>query len=212
MASGTLLTEQDMKDFLAQYGGTIHDQCVSLMGDTQAARDLEEKVIFSVRAKYEYKPLPANCETMLIAQCCILSSWMEPQMENMTPGAGSGAAEPPEESAAAAADVKAPAAAADEKAPAEENAPPEESRKDRADAVLDPEKTELWLPGGAPAKNIKQFSEPEDAEGDTERSGAHSVVNTVLMIALLGSIVFFLWNTGILRWLKRMLEGIFAYG
>ena len=76
MASGSLLTEQDMKDFLGEYGTLIRQQCVSLMGEPEAAKELEEKVIASIREKYEYQPLPEHCETMLIARCCILSSRM----------------------------------------------------------------------------------------------------------------------------------------
>ena len=44
MASGFLLTEQDMTEFRAEYGELIRRQCISLMGKTEAAKDLEEQV------------------------------------------------------------------------------------------------------------------------------------------------------------------------
>ena len=65
MASGILLTEQDVNTFRDEYGDLIRKQCVSLMGDTKAAKDLEERVIRYVRDKYEYQPRDdADCPVL----------------------------------------------------------------------------------------------------------------------------------------------------
>ena len=217
MASETLLTEQDMKEFLRKYGDLIRQQCILLMGDTAAARDLERKVIMSIREKYEYQPLPEHCETMLIARCCILSSRMDFSASDAQPGA-------PESTQAAAPAVPAvPKEAVN--APAEtpsgtserkdntENLP-EEIRKIRITAAYDPAKTAVWLPNGLQPEEEHLQKVPEDPEeaSEDERSVLHSIFNTVLMLTFLASIGFFLWKTGILRWLRRVMEGLFVYG
>jgi len=202
MASGSLLTEQDMSEFLVKYGGLIRQQCVSLMGETEAAKELEEKVIASIREKYEYQPLPEHCETMLIARCCILSSRMERPEAEEKPGAGAvkGPAPKPAEEAAGAGG-------------GEEAEIPEEIRDIRITAVYDPEKTALWLPDGLEPERVHLQSDPVDPEELTsERSVPHSIFNTFLVICFLGSVGFFLWKTGVLRWLKRALEGLLMYG
>ena len=211
MTSGSLLTEQDLQEFLAKYGELIRQQCVLLMGDTEAAKELEEKVIASIREKYEYQPLPSHCETMLIARCCILSSRMETPEAEEEPGAGAvpGPEIPP--APAEPQDPATPPASAAGKYVDPEI--PEEIRDIRITAVYDPEKTALWLPDGLEADRVHQQKDPEDPEEQgADRSVAHSIVNTFLVICFLGSVVFFLWKTGLLRWMKRTLEGLFMYG
>ena len=210
MASGSLLTEQDKKEFRDRYGELIRQQCVSLMGDAQAARELEERVIRSIEDKYEYQPLPEHCEMMLIARCCILSSRM------VTPDAEGEAkagvlleaerAEPPKPEVHPEPGV---ARAPDDMA----DRIPEEIRNIRVTAVYDPEKTALWLPDGMQADLVREQADPEDPEEDSEeRSVPHSILNTFLVITFLGSVVFFLWKTGVLRWVNRFLEGMLMYG
>ena len=199
MASGSLLTEQDMKDFLGEYGTLIRQQCVSLMGEPEAAKDLEEKVIASIREKYEYQPLPEHCETMLIARCCILSSRMELPEAEEKPGAG-----------AVPGPATQPAPVATETGKPEI---PENMRDIRITAVYDPEKTAIWLPDGLEPDRVHLQTDPVDPEEQaSERSVPHSIFNTFLVICFLGSVGFFLWKTGVLRWLKRALEGLFMYG
>lgn len=206
MVSGTLLTEQEMNQFRAEYGELIRQQCVSLMGNTEAAKELEERVYRSIREKYEYQPLPEHCETMLIARCCILSSRMESPDAEELPGAG--AAVPP-----AAAAPAAPAAAPRREPEVLPENIPEEIRNIRVTAVYDPEKTAVWFPDGLEPDRVHKQKDPEDPEELTsERSVAHSIFNTFLAVSFLGSIGFFMWKTGILRWLKRLLEGLFIYG
>ena len=206
MASGSLLTEQDVKEFLGKYGALIRQQCVSLMGETEAAKELEEQVIVSIREKYEYQPLPDHCETMLIARCCILSSRMERPEAEETPGAGAlpGPAPLPE---------PAPMPAAAGGTGDEEAEIPERIRDIRITAVYDPEKTAIWLPDGLEPDRVHLQTDPADPEElASERSVPHSIFNTFLVICFLGSVGFFLWKTGVLRWLKRALEGLFVYG
>ncbi len=212
MASGTLLTEQDKKEFRDKYGELIRQQCVSLMGKTAAATELEERVIRSIEEKYEYQPLPEHCETMLIARCCILSSRM------VSPDA--------EEEARAKAEAPAEAAQPEAPAPEEpsgkdgskgpgdmEEAIPEELQHIKITAVIDPEKTALWLPDGMHADRVREQADPDDPdEAGDDRSVPHSVLNTLLVILFLGSIVFFLWKAGILHLLNRILEGMLLYG
>lgn len=202
MASGSLLTEQDMNEFLGKYGALIRQQCVSLMGETEAAKELEEKVIASIREKYEYQPLPKNCETMLIARCCILSSQMEHPEAEEEPGAGAVSEPAPQ--------MVKPEVGAGGRA---ESEIPEKIRDIRITAVYDPEKTEIWLPDGLEPDRVHLQTDPEDPEElDSERNVRHSIFNTFLVICFLGSVGFFLWRTGVLRWLKRALEGLVTYG
>ncbi len=218
MASGILLTEQDVNEFRAQYGDLIRKQCVSLMGDTEAAKALEDRVIRYVREKYEYQPLPEHCETMLIAQCCIFSVDMELANPDIGVPSETGAPAP---AAAAPETPKAPAPAAPAGTAAgapekkqEDLDLPEELRGIKVTAVYDPEKTEVWLPGGLKADHVHLQKDPENPEEEeaSDRSVPHSILNTFLVIAFLGSVVFFMWKTGLLRWLKRFLEGLFMYG
>ncbi len=199
MATGTLLTEQDLQEFHAAYGDVIRQQCVLLMGDTEAAKELEHRVLAFIHEKYEYQPLPEHCETMLIATCCILSSRM------VTPGADS------KPVAAAVAPAAAAKPQADQEIRPEDL--PEEIRNIRITAAYDPEKTTVWFPNGLQPERVHTMADPEDPEDMTsERSVAHSIFNTFLAIAFLASIGFFLWKTGILRWLRRVFEGLFIYG
>ena len=209
MASGTLLTEQEKKAFRDKYGELIRQQCVSLMGQTSAAKALEERVIRSIEEKYEYQPLPEHCETMLIARCCILSSRMETPDAEKEPGAGV-SAEAEQGEAGKPKDHPGKSAGKD---PIEEENIPEEIRNIRVTATFDPEKTALWLPDGMHADRVREQAEPEDPEEATaERSVPHSILNTFLVIVFLCSVGFFLWKTGVLRYLNRVLEGLLIYG
>jgi len=199
MASGALLTEQEMEEFRATYGDVIRQQCVLLMGNTEAAKELEERVIDFIHEKYEYQPLPEHCETMLIATCCILSSRMVSPDREEEPGAG--------------ATARTAARKPDTIPEIRPEDLPEEIRNIRVTAAYDPEKTAVWFPNGIQPDNVHTMADPEDPEDMTsERSVAHSIFNTFLAISFLGSIGFFMWKTGILRWLKRLLEGLFIYG
>jgi len=283
MASGTLLTEQEMNQFRSEYGELIRQQCVLLIGNTESAKELEEQVYRSIREKYEYRPLPEHCETMLIAQCCILSSQMDaPEAEDLLiarlqapqiPKAKTAKAQREPESIpekvpeniledvpkdisesipqylpqntpidipektsesipqniSGSAPENSPESIPEkasenvsesiqEKAP--ENPPksiqeniPEEIRNIRVTATYDPEKTAVWFPDGLEPDRVHEQKDPEDPEELTsERNVAHSIVNTFLAISFLGSIGFFMWKTGILRWVKRFLEDLFIYG
>ena len=93
------------------------------------------------------------------------------------------------------------------------SAVPEEIRRIKITAVYDPKKTAVWFPGGLKPDHVHLQADPEDPEEETsERSVPHSILNTFLVIVFLSSIVFFMWKTGLLRWLKRFLEGLFIYG
>ena len=90
---------------------------------------------------------------------------------------------------------------------------PEEIRRIKITAVYDPKKTAVWFPDGLKPDRVHLQADPEDPEEETsERSVPHSILNTFLVIVFLSSIVFFMWKTGLLRWLKRFLEGLFIYG
>ena len=217
MASGILLTEQDVNKFRAEYGDLIRKQCVSLMGDTKAAKDLEERVIRYVRDKYEYQPLPEHCETMLIAQCCIFSGEMEPAVPDMDVFPGTGTAAPSVTSTdmpvSPVSDTQAGTAAGSTEEADAHFTVPEEIRRIKITAVYDPKKTAVWFPDGLKPDRVHLQADPEDPEEETaERSVPHSILNTFLVIIFLSSIVFFMWKTGLLRWLKRFLEGLFIYG
>lgn len=199
MASEILLSEQEMEGFRAAYGDVIRKQCILLMGDTEAAKDLENRVFEYIHEKYEYQPLPEHCETMLIATCCILSSRM------VSPDA--------EEESEPVTEVHADVVKPDTSPEIRMEDLPEKIRNIRVTASYDPEKTAVWFPNNLRPDNVHTMADPEDPEDMTsERSVAHSIFNTFLAIAFLGSIGFFLWKTGILRWLKRLLEGLFIYG
>ena len=199
MASGILLSEREREEFRAAYGEVIRKQCVLLMGDTKAAKDLENRVLEYIHKKYEYQPLPEHCETMLIATCCILSSRMLSPDMGEEPGAG--------------ATVRTKDVKPDTIPEIQPEDLPEEIRNIRVTAAYDPEKTAVWFPNDIQPDNVHTMADPEDPEDMTsERSVAHSIFNTFLAIAFLGSIGFFMWKTGILQWLKRLLEGLFIYG
>ena len=199
MESGILLSEQEMEGFRAAYGDVIREQCILLMGDTEAAKDLENRVLEYIHKKYEYQPLPEHCETMLIATCCILSSRMVSPDADGKSGSATG--------------MRTDTVKPDTGPEIRTEDLPEEIRNIRVTAAYDPEKTAVWFPNDIRPDNVHTMADPEDPEDMTsERSVAHSIFNTFLAIAFLGSIGFFMWKTGILQWLKRLLEGLFIYG
>lgn len=199
MESGILLSEQEMEGFRAAYGDMIRKQCILLMGDTEAAKDLENRVLEYIHKKYEYQPLPEHCETMLIATCCILSSRMVSPDADGESGSATG--------------MRTDTVKPDTGPEIRTEDLPEEIRNIRVTAAYDPEKTAVWFPNDIRPDNVHTMADPEDPEDMTsERSVAHSIFNTFLAIAFLGSIGFFMWKTGILQWLKKLLEGLFIYG
>ena len=161
---------------------------------------------------------------MLIARCCILSSRMESPDAEEESGTGtvvpiapaaagwgeSGAGTPKPAAPAAPAAAKQAEPRETEKIPEKL---PEEFRNIRVTAAYDPAKTAVWLPDGVKPDRVHLQTDPEDPDELTEeRSVPHSILNTFLVLSFLGSVGFFMWKTGILRWLKRTMEGILIYG
>ena len=150
MESGILLSEQEMEGFRAAYGDVIRKQCILLMGDTEAAKDLENRVLEYIHKKYEYQPLPEHCETMLIATCCILSSRMVSPDADGESGPATG--------------MRTDTVKPDTGPEIRTEDLPEEIRNIRVTAAYDPEKTAVWFPNDIRPDNVHTMADPEDPE------------------------------------------------
>ncbi|MBR5110480.1 MAG: hypothetical protein IK099_09810 [Clostridia bacterium] len=188
MMSKGLLTEQDIKEFRDEYGSLIKQQCRQLLGNTKAAKELEERVVRSMQAKYEFRPLPKRCETILIAECCILSLQME------KPAAEDAVEEEPdlpeEETAPEQTEIKKPAAkpavkpSADAKPAAKPAADAKPAAKPAADAKP-PAAVKPAVPAPQPsAENLEKRAQedlPEVFE-DMHLTASYDPVKTALWL------------------------------